>query len=281
MITNLTDNPQQLADLITPVRDIAREAGALIQEFFDPNGIDDVAAKSDGSPVTLADQQAEAFITPKLDALVSDCPVVAEEAAEAGKLPPITHGNFWLVDPLDGTKGFIKGSGDFTVNIALMIDYRPVLGVIIAPVLREEYLGYGLGTALEKHGDGEDQAISIQDPAPNALRVIASKSHSKQEDLDAFLAGREVASCSARSSSFKFCDVAAGRSDVYPRFGPTCEWDTAAGQAILESAGGLVTSLDGGAFIYGKTDRKFLNEGFIAWGGLDPSAWFTQQEAAS
>ncbi len=274
--------PEHLDQFIDPVRDIAREAGRLISDYFDPAGLSDVDAKADGSPVTLADQRAEAFITPKLHELAPGVPVIAEEAAEAGELPDLTHGTFWLVDPLDGTKGFIKGSGDFTVNIALLIEYRPVLGVIIAPVLAEEYLGYGLGTAIERHGDqsAEDRPMTISDPAPTRLRVSASKNHNNPGKLDEFLAGHDIAECKARSSSLKFCEVAAGRSDIYPRFGPTCEWDTAAGQAILEAAGGLVTDLDGGPFVYGKVDEKFLNPGFIAWGGLAPDTWFAKTEAA-
>ena len=274
--------PEHLERLIDPVRMIAREAGMLICQYFDPAGMADVDAKADGSPVTLADQRAEAFITPRLHELTPGIPVIGEEAAEAGTLPDLHHGTFWLVDPLDGTKGFIKGSGDFTVNIALLIDDRPVLGVIIAPVLAEEYLGYGLGTAMERHGNAgaADRAIVVQQPRPDGLRVSASKNHNVPGKLDAFLTGRKVAECNARSSSLKFCEVAAGRSDIYPRFGPTCEWDTAAGQAILESAGGVVTALDGGPFVYGKADQKFLNPGFIAWGGVDPEAWFTGTGAA-
>ncbi|MEO0392139.1 MAG: 3'(2'),5'-bisphosphate nucleotidase CysQ [Pseudomonadota bacterium] len=266
-------DPARLSDLIEPIRHLAREAGNLIEGYYNPNGLDGVLEKTDGSPVTIADREAEAFITPALQKLTPDVPVIAEEAAEAGKLPTLTHGNFWLVDPLDGTKGFTKGSGEFTVNIALMVDYRPILGVIVAPVLGEEYVGYGLDSALFRGDDGRDQAMRVATPT-DALRVTASRSHRNQDALDAFLAGRNVATCEARSSSLKFCEVAAGKADIYPRFGPTCEWDTAAGQAILEAAGGVVTALDGGHFAYGKADRKFLNDGFIAWGGVDPASWF-------
>ena len=266
-----------LADLLDPIRDYARRAGAVIMTHYQPGGMgDDVEAKGDGSPVTAADREAEAIITPLLNALTPEIPVIGEEAASAGDLPEIKQGPFWLVDPLDGTKGFIKGSGEFTVNIALIVDQRPVLGVIYAPAFDEEFGGYGIDTAFMKQGDGADQPISVTSPPPAKVRVTASKNHRNQSALDAFLAGREVADCDARSSSLKFCEVAAGRADIYPRFGPTCEWDTAAGHAILEAAGGLVTDVNGGPFEYGKADRKVLNDSFIAWGGTDPAEWFAK-----
>ncbi|MEM6904171.1 MAG: 3'(2'),5'-bisphosphate nucleotidase CysQ, partial [Pseudomonadota bacterium] len=231
------------------------------------------SAKGDGSPVTIADREAEALITPLLKELAPSVPVIGEEATDEGMMPDISGGRFWLVDPLDGTKDFIKGKGEFTVNIALVLDGRPVLGVIYAPAIDEEYGAFGLGTAFECLGGGEDRALEVATPDESDLRILGSRNHGDPEAMARFLDGRSIGSFIARSSSLKFCEVAAGRADIYPRFGNTCEWDTAAGQAILEGAGGVVTSTDGGLFPYAKTDRKFLNDGFIAWGGVSPAEW--------
>ncbi|MBV6632384.1 MAG: 3'(2'),5'-bisphosphate nucleotidase CysQ [Alphaproteobacteria bacterium] len=259
--------------MLSPIREIAKQAGEVIMEYYQPDGMDEVIAKGDGSPVTIADREAEALITPLLRQLTPDVPVIGEEASDGGSLPDISGGQFWLVDPLDGTKDFIKGLGEFTVNIALVLDGRPVMGVIYAPAIDEEYGACGVGTAFERRGNGADTPIEVVTPDLGKLRILGSRNHGNPEALEKFMNGREVGSFVARSSSLKFCEVAAGRADIYPRFGNTCEWDTAAGQAILEGAGGVVTSTDGGLFPYAKADRKFLNDGFIAWGGVGPAEW--------
>jgi 3'(2'), 5'-bisphosphate nucleotidase len=263
-----------LTEWLSAIREIAAEAGAITMRHYQPGGFEGAEAKGDGSPVTAADREAEAAITPRLKALTPNIPVIGEEAADAGTLPSIGQGPFWLVDPLDGTKEFIKGSGEFTVNIALIVSGRPLLGVVLAPAIDEEYGGCGIGTAFQRIGSRGDEEISVTDPVPAALRIVASRSHRNDDALDAFMKGREIGEVVCRGSSLKFCDVAAGRADIYPRFGPTCEWDTAAGHAVLEAAGGYVTDETGGLFPYGKVERKFLNTGFIAWGGAEAGDWF-------
>lgn len=225
-----------------------------------------VQAKTDGSPVTLADKEAEAFIQASLEALLPDIPVIGEEAAALGKLPDIqTTEYFWLVDALDGTKEFIAGGDDYTVNIALVRDKRPVLGVVYAPAQGVLFAGCGPGTAVRWSDETEkDKAISVRLPAAAGLTVAASKSHGDAGKLDAFLAQFKVKKLIKRSSSLKACMIAAGKADLYARFGPTCAWDTAAAQAILESAGGQLTDMQGRPLSYGHGNPEFLNPEFVA-----------------
>ncbi|HYD30911.1 MAG TPA: 3'(2'),5'-bisphosphate nucleotidase CysQ [Azospirillaceae bacterium] len=251
--------------LLSAVRSIAREAGAVILRYY--NDTMSVETKADGSPVTQADQAAEHVILPALHHLAPGVPVVAEEAVAAGHVPDISGGRFWLVDPLDGTKEFIKRNGEFTVNIALIENGVPVLGVVYAPALGELYAGAGPGTAiawddLHPHHDHPISARAI--PADGAT-VVASRSHGDPAKLDAFLANYTVKETCGRGSSLKFCLIAKGEADLYPRFGPTCEWDTAAGHAVLLAAGGRVETVDGRSLTYGG-GGKFLNPEFIAYG---------------
>ena len=248
------------------VRRVAQEAGALLYEHFEAYvpGMED--AKADGSPVTAADRAAEELITAALYELVPGVPVVAEEAVAAGRIPDLAgHEYFWLVDPLDGTKAFVRGEPDFTVNIALIRNGAPVLGVIYAPVKGEMYSGHGPGTArraLDETGSEKDIAVR---PAPaSGLVIMASGSHGDKAKLDRFLEAYKVAKMVRISSSLKFCALACGRADMYPRFGPTCEWDTAAGDAILRAAGAGVYDLSGAPLRYGKADEKFINPEFVA-----------------
>ncbi len=222
--------------------------------------------KSDGSPVTLADQEAEALIAERLEALFPGIPMVGEESAASGAIPDISGGTFWLVDPLDGTKEFITGSGDFTVNIALLRDFVPVMGIIYAPVTGELYFGAD-GEAFMRQQDKPEQKISVRETPAEGLTVMASKRHGDTARLEDLLRNKKVARMVNRGSSLKFCSIAAGQADFYPRLGPTCEWDTAAGDAILRAAGGRVTTLDGQALSYGKAGRKFLNPEFLAFSG--------------
>ncbi|WP_375449472.1 3'(2'),5'-bisphosphate nucleotidase CysQ [uncultured Devosia sp.] len=217
--------------------------------------------KPDGSPVTEADAAAEAVI---LDALrATGIPVLAEESASAGHIP-VLGDRFFVVDPLDGTKEFVKRNGEFTVNIALVEDGLPVLGVVLAPTTGEAFVGdregaYACNTVTGKALD--IRAISTRPADP--LRIVASRSHGHSA-LAALCQSMQVGSDVSVGSSLKFCLLARGDAQLYPRFTPTCEWDTAAGQAVLEAAGGAVLTLDGGRLGYGKAMSRFLNPYFVA-----------------
>ena len=249
--------PQALLDALLP---IARKAGAAIMDIYATDFA--VRGKADASPVTEADERAEALILPALASLTPDIPIVAEEAAAAGRIPSVGE-RFWLVDPLDGTKEFINRNGEFTVNIALIENGSPVLGVVFAPALDRLFAGAaGLGAFVENKGVRRD-IVCRTEPA-EGLTVVASRSHGDADALASFLAGRKIASQTNAGSSLKLCLVAAGEADVYPRLGRTMEWDIAAGDAVLRAAGGIVRTLDGPALRYGKAD--FANPHFAAWG---------------
>lgn len=259
----LLDHPAALCNM---VRRVAVQAGELTLDYFDEAGYQGADAKGDGSPVTEADRKAEAVIEKALHEMTPDVPMIGEEAVSEGRIPDLTRsGYFWLVDPLDGTKEFISGSGDYTVNIALIHKGVPVMGVVYAPVKGELYAGHGPDTAVRYLDEtGKEKPIRVRMPPAEGLTVVASASHGDTERLDSFLSGYKVAKLLKRGSSLKICAIAAGKADLYPRFGPTCEWDTAAGDAVLRSAGGMITDLQGNDLIYGKADRKFLNPEFIA-----------------
>lgn len=226
----------------------ARRAGELIMQVYATDF--EVRGKDDASPVTEADERAEEAIVPALVALDPDIPVVAEEAVAAGRLPAIGR-RFWLVDPLDGTKEFISRNGEFTVNIALIEDGKPVLGVVFAPALGRLFAGQrGRGAWIE---DGNGRRDIACRPTPDeGLTVVASRSHGDPAALDALLAGMPVARLVNAGSSLKLCLIAAGEADLYPRQGRTMEWDIAAGHAVLAAAGGEVVDLTGRALLYGK-----------------------------
>lgn len=250
-------NDTQLLDAIIAA---AREAGAVIMDIH--RGDFAVYDKADSSPVTEADRRAEDVITARLRALTPDIPIVGEEAFEAGRVPRVAE-RFWLVDPLDGTKEFIKRRREFTVNIALVENGAPVLGVVHPPALDRLYAGrVGAGAGLAE-GDGPLRPIRVRPLPPEGLAVVSSLSHANEEALAAWLKGRKVASTVQAGSSLKFCRVAEGAADVYPRFGPTMEWDTAAGHAVLLAAGGQVTTMEGAPLAYGKPG--FRNPHFVAW----------------
>lgn len=241
---------------------IAREAGRVIMPYYEGDPI--VGGKYDGSPVTAADHAAEAVIVPALRALTPDIPVVAEESVAAGEVPDVSGGRFWLVDPLDGTKEFIQKRGDFTVNIGLIADGGPVLGVVHTPVDGLAWGGVVGDGAWEEDAGGTRRPIAVRRADPSGLTVVASKSH-RNPELEAYIATLPVAASVSRGSALKFCLVARGEADVYPRTGPTMEWDTAAGHAVLLAAGGTLSTFDGGPFLYSKPE--FRNGHFIARGG--------------
>ncbi len=239
-----------------------RAAGAAILEVYAQDF--GVTHKSDTSPVTEADQRAEHIIHAALVAAAPEIPVIAEEAVAAHGLPDPVPPRFWLVDPLDGTKEFINRNGEFTVNIALIDNGRPVLGVVGVPALDLLYTGAGPGTATRQRGNGPVEPISARTiPAEGAI-VVHSRSHSDDAKLAPFLAKLTTPQGKPSGSSVKFCLIAEGEADYYPRFGTTMEWDTGAAQAVLEAAGGVVESVDGGPLRYAKAD--FRNPHFIARG---------------
>ena len=259
--------------LITELRKIALRAGAAIMRHYQ-NGTK-VMEKDDNSPVTAADHEAEAIILEGLRKLTPDIPIVSEEAAAAGHVPEIGK-RFFLVDPLDGTREFINGNGEFTVNIALIEDRVPVLGVVYAPAIRRMFFTASRTKAAHQEiaaneaGDltagAPAEPIAVRKPSPEGLDVVASRSH-RDKQTDEYLALYKIREFKAAGSSLKFCLVASGEADLYPRHGRTMEWDTAAGHAVLNAAGGSVTGLDGSPFLYGKIERGLDNPYFVARGG--------------
>ena len=249
------------AELIEGIRAAAsRAAAAILDIYARPFAVE---RKADASPVTQADEVAEAIILEALRAATPDIPVVAEELCAAGGMPAAVPGRFWLVDPLDGTKEFIARNGEFTVNIALIERRRPVLGVILVPVQEVTYWAVA-GTAWRQRGAGAAERIAARAVPAEGAVVLHSRSHADAAKLDAYVAALPKAARRIAGSSLKFCLLAAGEADLYPRFGRTMEWDTAAGQAVLEAAGGGVTTLDGAPLAYGKPG--FENPDFIARG---------------
>ncbi|MDB5473946.1 MAG: cysQ [Devosia sp.] len=218
-------------------------------------------SKSDGSPVTEADAAAEAVIIEHLRP--AGIPILGEESVAAGIVPTLGE-RYFVVDPLDGTKEFIKRNGEFTVNIALVEDGFPVMGVVLAPVTGQIFAGDRSGAYLSTLENGAARGrtkLATQPGAP--LRIVASRSHG-HEALAALCEAMAVTKDVSVGSSLKFCLVAQGDAQLYPRFTPTCEWDTAAGQAVLEAAGGAVVTLDGKRMAYGKHQTSFLNAYFVA-----------------
>ena len=234
--------------LLENVIRITRQAGEVVMAIYSTDFA--VRGKEDASPVTAADEQAEAVIVPALKALLPGVPVVAEEAVAGGQVPQI-GARFWLVDPLDGTKEFVSRNGEFTVNIALIEDGVPVLGVVLAPALGRLFAGAAGAGAFVEDAQGR-RPIACRAVPAEGLTVVASRSHGDAAALDAFLGGRKVATLASAGSSLKLCLVASGEADLYPRLGRTMEWDIAAGHAVVLAAGGMVCRLDGEPLGYGK-----------------------------
>ncbi len=239
---------------------VVRNAGAKIMEVYGKPAATEL--KGDGSPVTEADAAAEAIILPALHAVAPGIPVISEENTASHKLA--VSEAFFLVDPLDGTREFIKrdGKGSFTVNIALIERGRPVFGIVYAPALDRMFVGLAENGATET-SRGQTRQILVRDAPDGAITAVASASH-RDHATDAWLDTHGVERTVSIGSSLKFCLVATGEADVYPRFGPTMEWDTGAGHAVLAAAGGYVTHPDGSEFTFGKAEYR--NGPFIAWG---------------
>ncbi len=250
--------------LTAEMRRLSLAAGAQIMEIYASPDFE-VRSKSDASPVTAADEAADAIISAGLRAAFPDTPLVTEEQSESHGIQAEA---FLIVDPLDGTKEFIKRRGDFTVNIAFVQHGNPVRGVVYAPAKERMFYTLPDGRSVEETGPfdpdlpGELTPITVAIPDPNALRVVASKSH-RDAATDAYIAKYPVADTKSAGSSLKFCLVAAGEADLYPRLGRTMEWDTAAGHAVLSGAGGVVLNFDDHEPLrYGKPG--FANPFFIA-----------------
>lgn len=244
--------------MLPTLENLARAAGAAIMEVYATDF--SVERKGDDSPVTEADRLAEAIILPGLRALTPHIPVVAEEEAAAGRIPEICD-SFWLVDPLDGTKEFLKRNGEFTVNIGLISQGRPVAGVVLAPATGIMWSAEN-GTAWKTEADGSRRVITCRGVPKSGAIVLTSRSHRNPDSLTKWMEPLEAPVMDFSGSSLKFCRVAEGSADFYPRFGPTCEWDTAAAHAVLLAAGGEIVTFDGAPLAYAKP--KFLNPDFLA-----------------
>lgn len=263
--TPTRDERDQLARLFAG---IASDAGVAVMEVYTSDF--ETRTKADYSPVSDADERAEDIILTRLEQALPGVPVLAEERAAREGLGAKVADAFILVDPVDGTKEFVQRKGDFTVNIALICDGHPVAGTVFAPARREMYFGGGEARAIEDFSAGdpisEGRLLKTRPYPETGLVAVTSSSH-LDERTRAFLAKHTIVSQTGIGSSLKFCWLAAAKADVYPRWGPTMEWDTAAGQAVLTAAGGHVIKPDGTPFTYGKGADGFRNGPFIAWGG--------------
>jgi 3'(2'), 5'-bisphosphate nucleotidase len=246
-------------------------AGEIIMRHYSAETIEQ-RRKEDHSPVTAADEDAERYILGQLARIAPAVPVIAEEEAAAGRLQSI-GAHFFLVDPLDGTKEFIGRNGEFTVNIAEIADGRPVRGVVFAPAKNRLFVGEEESGAFELETSSDCRAdfakakpIHVRKAPADGMTAVASRSH-RDSKTDEYLAHYRIKDFISAGSSLKFCLVAAGEADIYPRHGRTMEWDTAAGHAVLLAAGGTMTTLDGKPFVYGKVADKFANPFFVAKGG--------------
>jgi len=257
------------SDFICRLAEIAWDAGEIILSHY-AAGVE-ARQKEDQSPVTVADEEAEAVILAELHKIAPDVTVIAEEEVSAGRIGEI-GARFFLVDPLDGTKEFISRNGEFTVNIAEIENGKPVRGVVHIPAKDRLFLGEIPGGAFEiatKPGAPPDfsqaKRICARQAPGDGLVAVASRSH-RDYHTEEYLKDFPVKDFAAAGSSLKFCLIAAGEADIYPRLGRTMEWDVAAGHAVLAAAGGSITTIDGRPFIYGKVEEKFANPFFVARG---------------
>jgi 3'(2'), 5'-bisphosphate nucleotidase len=265
-------SPSSFAALTDALLPAVLEAGRVEMAYYGSHV--DVQNKADASPVTAADQEAEVILIRALSQAAPSVPVVAEESSAAGNTPQ-TGRSFFLVDPLDGTKEFIKKNGDFTINIGLIVDGKPVYGLVYAPAMDQLYVTIGEGHAVEARlapgsavrplSECQTVRLKTRAPLPAGLVALESRSH-RSAATETFLKRLPISEVRAAGSSIKFCLIARGEADIYPRIGPTCEWDTAAAHAVLNAAGGSVLQVDGSPFVYGKAAEKYLNPHFVAWG---------------
>jgi len=259
------DIRMNLPKLIDPVVSLAAEAGRAILQVYASDF--DVQVKDDQSPLTQADMASHHIIVEGLGKLTPDLPVISEESGLPGFEERSQWNPYWLIDPLDGTKEFVKRNGEFTVNIALIEDHQPVFGVVHVPVRGTTYSGCrGAGAKLRADGDGP-RSIAVARESATPVRVVGSRSH-RGASLDQFLQNLGDFEMHPTGSSLKFCLIAEGAADVYPRLGPTSEWDTAAAQAVVEQAGGTVLELDGKPLSY-NNKSDILNPHFLVAGPMD------------
>lgn len=251
-------NLSEIAEKLVP---IAQEASSLLLSFYDTGF--DVEAKDDGSPVTNADFAADKYLQEKLAEILSEVPVVSEESPYEINLQNSKAERYWLIDPLDGTRGFIRKNGHFCINIALMENHKPILGVIALPTDGEVYVGFEK-VAFKVH-DGHRETLSTRPFPKSGVDVLVGSTKAQHDELyDSFFSHFKIASIRARGAASKFCFISKGAVDLYIRFSKCYEWDIAAGHAILEAAGGIVQNLKGEPLVYG--DPKFKNYGFVALG---------------
>lgn len=251
-----------LTTLLQPLVTLARQAGDAILSVYGQQF--EVTSKADQSPLTLADTRSHEIIVAGLRALTPDVPVLSEEASDIPYDERRRWNRYWLVDPLDGTKEFVSRNGEFTVNIALIEDHAPMLGVVHVPVTTTTYTGARGAGAFRQIAHEAPLPIHVTTPAPTPLRIVGSRSH-RDDVLARVLPQLQPYELVAVGSSIKFCLVAEGSADFYPRFGPTSEWDTAAAQAVVEAAGGAVIRLDGSPLGY-NTKAELLNPHFLVFG---------------
>jgi 3'(2'), 5'-bisphosphate nucleotidase len=258
-----TPEENRLRELLPQVVQLARQAGeAVMRVYAEVNPA--VEYKRDNSPLTEADLASQHIIEEGLRRIAPEWPILSEESKEIPFEERSGWQRFWLVDPLDGTKEFLKRNGEFTVNIALMEEGRPILGVVYAPAMDRMYYA-ARGAGAWKAEGGSAAEIRIGRAAHGRTRVVTSRSHASMEDnLGPYTGGDAACEFVTMGSSLKFCLVAEGAADVYPRTGPTMEWDTAAAQCVVEQAGGTVTDIEGNPMIYNKP--VLLNPGFVARG---------------
>jgi 3'(2'), 5'-bisphosphate nucleotidase len=255
----------ELQKLIEPVVALAEDAGRAILEVYSTNF--DVQSKADESPLTQADLASHRRIAAGLAELTPDIPIISEEDGLPEYSVRGQWTRYWLIDPLDGTREFVNRNGEFTVNIALIDLHCPVFGVVHVPVQGKTYIGCKGSGAAMRIGDADWQPIRVAESSAQPVRVVGSRSH-RGASLDAYLAALGEHAMVPMGSSLKFCVVAEGGADIYPRLGPTSEWDTAAAQAVVEEAGGKVVTLDGKPMKYNaKTD--ILNPHFLVIGAAD------------
>ena len=250
---------QRLEKITGQLVDIVAAAGSVILEVYETNF--DVQTKSDESPLTVADLSAHKIIEAGLQELTPDIPIISEESEPPSYAIRSQWQRYWLVDPLDGTKEFVKKNGEFTVNIALINNHKAILGIVYVPVSKKTYIGCdGFGAQIIE-ADKTKKIIHVSKKTNKLIRIVGSRSH-QGDSLKNFLSQIENYELQPMGSSLKFCLIAEGLADVYPRYGPTSEWDTAAAQAVVEQAGGLVLKTDGTPLLYNTKDN-ILNPDFI------------------
>jgi 3'(2'), 5'-bisphosphate nucleotidase len=270
-------NSLDLQSLCDSCVTIAREAGGKILEIYESEF--DVEHKDDQSPLTNADMASHHTIVDALSSLTPEIPILSEESAKLPFEERSQWSTYWLVDPLDGTREFIKRNGEFTVNIALIHNHRSILGVIHVPVLDIDYFAYAGGGAFKSEQAGAAQPIGVKKPEADRITVAGSRSHGSEEMqkyMENLAASYNEVDMLSMGSSLKFCLVAEGMADLYPRLGLTSEWDTAAAQCIVEQAGGHVTKTDMSVLEYNTKD-SLLNPFFFVFGddGKDWSSYMT------